>query len=174
MKGCFCLQSSENQGPIVPKITMIFFYVPSSLLKTGYLQSQNASSTVSHSEVNSHQAKILVGSFVLPFFFKSSVSECSRVNKAIKPYLQNIINLCTYILKSLGLCLPPSVADNRKWVPYFLIRLSVIIWVVGLRPRSRMFLMNSGVRGKGDSRKSLLSTAKLFTFHLPNSLEEAI
>lgn len=78
-----------------------------------------------------------------------------------------------YILKPLGLYLPPSVADNRKCVPYFLIRLSVIIWVVGLRPRSRMFLMNSGVRGKGDSRKSLLSTAKLFTFHLPNSLEEA-
>lgn len=34
-----------------------------------------------------------------------------------------------------------------------------------------MFLMNSGVRGKGDSKKSLLSTAKLLTFHLPNSLD---
>lgn len=71
---------------------------------------------------------------------------------------------------TLFVCLPPSVADNRKWVPYFLIRLSVIIWEVGLRPRSRMFLMNSEVRGNGDSKKSLLSTAKLFTFHLPNSL----
>lgn len=67
-------------------------------------------------------------------------------------------------------CLPPSVADNRKCVPYFLIRLSVIACVVGLRPRSRIFLMNSGVSGNWDSRKSLLSTAKLFTFHLPNSL----
>lgn len=34
-----------------------------------------------------------------------------------------------------------------------------------------MFLMNSGVRGRGDSKKSLLSTAKLLTFHLPNSLD---
>lgn len=70
-----------------------------------------------------------------------------------------------------NLCLPPSVADNRKCVPYFLMRLSVMVWVVGLRPRSRMFLMNSGVNGSGDSRKSLRSTAKLFTFHLPNSLK---
>lgn len=37
-----------------------------------------------------------------------------------------------------------------------------------------MFLMNSGVRGNGDSKKSLLSTAKLFTFHLPNSLDGII
>lgn len=68
--------------------------------------------------------------------------------------------------------LPPSVADSRKWVPYFLIRLSVISWAVGLRPRSRMFLINSGVRGKGEFRKSRRSTAKLFTFHRPNSLHE--
>lgn len=33
-----------------------------------------------------------------------------------------------------------------------------------------MFLMNSGVRGNGDSKKSLRSTARLLTFHLPNSL----
>lgn len=46
-----------------------------------------------------------------------------------------------------------------------------MVWVVGLRPRRRMFLMNSGVSGNGDSRKSLRSTAKLFTFHLPNSLK---
>ncbi len=69
-------------------------------------------------------------------------------------------------------CLPPSVADSRKWVPYFLIRLSVISWAVGLRPRSRMFLINSGVRGKAEFRKSRRSTAKLFTFHRPNSLHE--
>lgn len=71
-----------------------------------------------------------------------------------------------------GFCLPPSVADNRKCVPYFRMRLSVMVCVVGRRPRRRMFLMNSGVSGSGDSRKSLRSTAKLFTFHLPNSLKE--
>lgn len=82
------------------------------------------------------------------------------------------LHICQFCRRGAasGWCLPPSVADNRKWVPYFLIRLSVIIWVVGLRPRRRMFRMNSGVRGKGDSRKSLRSTARLLTFHLPNSL----
>lgn len=68
--------------------------------------------------------------------------------------------------------LPPSVADRRKCVPYFLIRLSVISFAEGLRPRSWMLRTNSGVRDKGESRKSLRSTARLFTFQRPNSLQD--
>lgn len=93
-------------------------------------------------------------------------------------YLFSAVDLSILLTKRVvtkayfwSFCLPPSVADNRKCVPYFLMRLSVMVWVVGLRPRRRMFLMNSGVSGNGDSRKSLRSTAKLFTFHLPNSLK---
>lgn len=67
--------------------------------------------------------------------------------------------------------LPPRVADSKKWVPYFLIRFSVICWSVGRRPKSLMLRKNSGARGRGEPRKFLLSTARLFTFQRPNSLK---
>lgn len=67
--------------------------------------------------------------------------------------------------------LPPRVADSKKWVPYFLIRFSVICWRVGRRPKSLMLRKNSGARGNGEPRKFLLSTARLFTFQRPNSLK---
>lgn len=66
---------------------------------------------------------------------------------------------------------PPRVADNKKCVPYFLIRFSVICWRVGRRPKSLMLRKNSGARGRGEPRKFLLSTARLFTFQRPNSLK---
>ena len=111
-------------------------------------------------------ADLLIKQHTWLICFATSVSQCKRVQ--IKEYM-NASSVINCAVKQCP-CLPPNVADNRKWVPYFLIRLSVIIWVLGLRPRSRMFLMNSGVRGNGDSKKSLLSTARLLTFHLPNSL----
>lgn len=106
--------------------------------------------------------------------WKNTLLVESVYSKGSISYHENIYcNIVTNLYSEQQmLCLPPSVADNRKCVPYFLIRLSVIIWVVGLRPKSRMFRINSGVRGNEDSKKSLLSTAKLFTFHLPNSLEK--
>lgn len=67
---------------------------------------------------------------------------------------------------------PPSVAERRKWVPYFLMRLSVISLAEGLRPRCRMLRMNSGVKGRGEFRKSRRSTARLLTFQRPNSLQD--
>lgn len=66
---------------------------------------------------------------------------------------------------------PPRVADSKKCVPYFLIRFSVICWRVGRRPKSLMLRKNSGARGRGEPRKFLLSTARLFTFQRPNSLK---
>lgn len=69
------------------------------------------------------------------------------------------------------IALPPKVADSRKCVPYFLIRFSVICWRVGRRPSSLMLRKNSGASGNGEPRKFLLSTARLFTFQRPNSLQ---
>lgn len=68
--------------------------------------------------------------------------------------------------------LPPRVAESRKCVPYFLIRFSVICWRVGRRPSSLMLRKNSGASGSGEPRKFLLSTARLFTFQRPNSLQK--
>lgn len=70
-----------------------------------------------------------------------------------------------------AIALPPKVADSRKCVPYFLIRFSVICWSVGRRPSSLMLRKNSGASGNGEPRKFLLSTARLFTFQRPNSLQ---
>lgn len=42
---------------------------------------------------------------------------------------------------------------------------------VGRRPKSLMLRKNSGARGRGEPRKFLLSTARLFTFQRPNSLK---
>lgn len=67
--------------------------------------------------------------------------------------------------------LPPRVAESRKCVPYFLMRFSVICWSVGRRPSSLMLRKNSGASGSGEPRKFLLSTARLFTFQRPNSLQ---
>lgn len=67
---------------------------------------------------------------------------------------------------------PPSVAASKKWVPYFLMRLSVICCGLGRRPSRRMLRMNSGARGSGRLKKSFLSKAKLFTFQRANSLGE--
>lgn len=72
---------------------------------------------------------------------------------------------------SQELTLPPRVAESRKCVPYFLIRFSVICWRVGRRPSSLMLRKNSGASGSGEPRKFLLSTARLFTFQRPNSLQ---
>lgn len=69
-------------------------------------------------------------------------------------------------------CLPPRVAESKKWVPYFLIRFSVTCCRLGLLPRRRMFRINSGARGNGKLKKSFLSRAKLFTFQRANSLEK--
>lgn len=78
-------------------------------------------------------------------------------------------------LKLSMLSVPPRVAERRRWVPYFLIRLSVIMWRVGLLPSWRTVCMKSGSRGKAKPplppKPSRFSTAKLLTFHRPNSLE---
>lgn len=68
-------------------------------------------------------------------------------------------------------CLPPRVAESKKWVPYFLMRFSVTCCRLGLLPRRRMLRTNSGARGRGKLKKSFLSRAKLFTFHRANSLQ---
>lgn len=67
--------------------------------------------------------------------------------------------------------LPPSVAESRKWVPYFLIMLSVMAPRLGLLPSCLMVCRNSGSSGKEKPLFSCLSRAKLFTFQRPNSLE---
>lgn len=67
--------------------------------------------------------------------------------------------------------LPPRVAETRKWVPYFLMRFSLICCRVGRRPSNRRLRRNSGAKGKGDLRKSLFSVARLFTFQWLNSLK---
>lgn len=59
---------------------------------------------------------------------------------------------------------PPRVAETRKWVPYFLMRFSLICCRVGRRPSNRRLRRNSGAKGSGALRKSLFSVAKLFTF----------
>lgn len=77
---------------------------------------------------------------------------------------------------SEALSVPPRVAESRRWVPYFLIRLSVIIWRVGRLPSWRMVCIRSGSRGKArpplPPKLSRFSTARLFTFHRPNSLRK--
>ena len=73
-----------------------------------------------------------------------------------------------------ALTIPPKVADRRKCVPYFLIRFSVICWSVGRRPSSLMLRKNSGASGSGEPRKLRLSTARLFTFQRPNSLQRKV
>lgn len=67
--------------------------------------------------------------------------------------------------------LPPSVAESRKWVPYFLIMLSVMAPRLGLLPSCLMVCRNSGSSGKEKPLFSCLSRAKLFTFQRPNSLK---
>lgn len=66
--------------------------------------------------------------------------------------------------------LPPRVAESRKWVPYFLMMLSVIFCKLGLLPRSLMLWMKSGSKGTAAPSPSCLSAARLLTFHRPNSL----
>ena len=66
--------------------------------------------------------------------------------------------------------LPPRVAEMRRWVPYFLMMVSMNCWVVGLLPSSRMLLWNSGMRGMGWRTRSLLSMAVFLTFQRANSL----
>lgn len=67
--------------------------------------------------------------------------------------------------------LPPRVAEMRKWVPYFLMRFSLICCRVGRRPSNRRLRRNSGAKGSGALRKSLFSVARLLTFQWLNSLE---
>lgn len=69
------------------------------------------------------------------------------------------------------LYLPPSVAESRKWVPYFLMMLSVMALRLGLLPSCLMVCRNSGSSGKEKPLFSCLSRAKLFTFQRPNSLQ---
>lgn len=66
--------------------------------------------------------------------------------------------------------LPPKVAEMRRWVPYFLMMVSMNCWVVGLLPSRRMLLWNSGMRGNGWRTRSLLSMAVFLTFQRANSL----
>lgn len=73
---------------------------------------------------------------------------------------------------SWNIGLPPSVADTKKWVPYFLIRFSWICWRLGLLPRSLRLRKNSGAKGSGALKKSLFSVTKLFTFQWLNSLRD--
>lgn len=70
--------------------------------------------------------------------------------------------------------LPPRVAETRKWVPYFLMRFSLICCRVGRRPNNRRLRRNSGAKGNGALRKSLFSVARLFTFQWLNSLQSRI
>lgn len=77
------------------------------------------------------------------------------------PLLQCISCQCFFFF------LPPRMAATRKWVPYFLMMLSVIVCRLGRRPSCLMLRTKSGSKGTA----SCLSTAKLFTFHRPNSLQ---
>lgn len=85
--------------------------------------------------------------------------------------IYTVLCTSTHRHKYFQIVVPPRVADSKKWVPYFLIRFSVICWRVGRRPKSLMLRKNSGARGRGEPRKFLLSTARLFTFQRPNSLK---
>lgn len=58
-----------------------------------------------------------------------------------------------------------------RWVPYFLMMVSMNCWVVGLLPSRRMLLWNSGMRGTGWRTRSLLSMAVFLTFQRANSLD---
>lgn len=58
----------------------------------------------------------------------------------------------------------------RRWVPYFLMMVSMNCCVVGLLPSRRMLLWNSGIRGSGLWSRSLLSMAVFLTFQRANSL----
>lgn len=71
---------------------------------------------------------------------------------------------------SLVLCLPPSVAESRKCVPYFLMMLSVMALRLGRLPSCLMVCRNSGSSGRAKPLFSCLSRARLFTFQRPNSL----
>lgn len=93
-----------------------------------------------------------------------------RRNRCDQHFLSTPTKLTPNIPKKLTL--PPRVAESRKCVPYFLIRFSVICWRVGRRPSSLMLRKNSGASGSGEPRKFLLSTARLFTFQRPNSLQK--
>lgn len=86
-------------------------------------------------------------------------------------FIYTVLHTSTHRHKYLQRVVPPRVAETKKWVPYFLIRFSVICWRVGRRPKSLMLRKNSGARGRGEPRKFLLSTARLFTFQRPNSLK---
>lgn len=66
--------------------------------------------------------------------------------------------------------LPPSVAESRKCVPYFLMMLSVMAPRVGRLPSCLMVCRNSGSSGRAKPLLSCLSRARLFTFQRPNSL----
>lgn len=68
--------------------------------------------------------------------------------------------------------LPPRVAEMRMWVPYFLMMVSMNCCVVGLLPRRRMLLWNSGIRGSGLWSRSLRSMAVFLTFQRANSLHD--
>ena len=65
---------------------------------------------------------------------------------------------------------PPRVAETRKWVPYFLMRFSLICCRVGRRPSNRRLRRNSGASGNGARGESLFSVTKLLTFQWLNSL----
>jgi hypothetical protein len=71
---------------------------------------------------------------------------------------------------SVAADLPPNVAEMSRWVPYFLMMVSMNCWVVGLLPSRRMLLWNSGMRGTGWRTRSLLSMAVFLTFQRANSL----
>lgn len=77
-------------------------------------------------------------------------------------------NECGARVKSLSL--PPRVADARKWVPYFLMRFSLICCKVGRRPSNRRLRRNSGAKGNAAFGKSLFSVARPLTFQWLNSL----
>lgn len=66
--------------------------------------------------------------------------------------------------------LPPSVAESRKCVPYFLMMLSVMALRLGRLPSCLMVCRNSGSSGRAKPLFSCLSRARLFTFQRPNSL----
>lgn len=66
--------------------------------------------------------------------------------------------------------LPPSVAESRKWVPYFRMMLSVMALRLGRLPSCLMVCRNSGSSGRARPLFSCLSRARLFTFQRPNSL----
>lgn len=66
---------------------------------------------------------------------------------------------------------PPSVAEIKMCVPYFLMMVSMNCCVDGRRPSIRMLRWKSGIKGRGLWIRSRLSMAVFLTFQRANSLQ---